>query len=118
MDYKLVCVDYKLTRRISVMWRKPANRPSTTWFDQYVKEWQGGNNVDTQHPGSGQIAVEEERDGLAGLRDLVVVVVVVVVVAHLAHCHEGIKVILIVRRDGGRNASQLAPPSILMIDSF
>ena len=32
-------------------------------------------NIDTLDPGSGQIAVEEGRDGLARLRDLVVVVI-------------------------------------------
>ena len=39
------------------------------------EEEQGETSVDTLDPGSGQIAVEEGRDGLAGLRDLVVVVV-------------------------------------------
>ena len=43
-----------------------------------VKEGQGKSSIDTLDPGSGQIAVEEECDGLAELRDLVVVVVVVV----------------------------------------
>jgi len=32
-------------------------------------------SIDTLNPGSRQIAVEEERDSLAGLHDLVVVVV-------------------------------------------
>ena len=42
-----------------------------------VKEGQWETSIDTLDPGSRQIAVEEERDGLAGLCDLVVVVVVV-----------------------------------------
>ena len=33
---------------------------------------QGSAKIDAQDPGSEQIAVEEGRDGLAGLRDLVV----------------------------------------------
>ena len=40
-----------------------------------VKEGQRETSIDTLDPGSRQIAVEEGRDGLAGLRDLVVVVV-------------------------------------------
>ena len=35
----------------------------------------GKTNIDTLDPGSGQIAVEEGRDGLAGLCDLAVVAV-------------------------------------------
>ena len=40
-----------------------------------VKEGQGKTSIDTLDPGSGQIAVEEGRDDLAGIRDLVVVVI-------------------------------------------
>ena len=39
-----------------------------------VKEGQWETSSDTLDPGSGHIAVEEGRDGLAGLRDLVVVI--------------------------------------------
>ena len=42
-----------------------------------VKEGQWETGIDTLDPGSRQIAMGEGRDGLAGLRDLVVVVVVV-----------------------------------------
>ena len=41
-----------------------------------VKEGQWEKSIDTVDPGSEQIAVEEGRDALAGLRDLVVVVVI------------------------------------------
>ena len=37
---------------------------------------QGEISIDTLDPGSRQIAVEEGRDGLAGLRDLVVAVII------------------------------------------
>ena len=47
-----------------------------------AKERQWETCVDTLDPGSGQIAVEEGRDGLAGLRDLVVVVVVLKFIYH------------------------------------
>ena len=47
-----------------------------------VKEGQWETSIDTLDPGSRQIAVEEGRDGLAGLRDPVVVVVVIVVEDH------------------------------------
>ena len=38
-----------------------------------VKEGQWETSIDTLDPGSRQIAVEEGRDGLAGLRDLVLI---------------------------------------------
>ena len=36
---------------------------------------QGETSITSQEPGSGQTSVEEERDGIVGLRDLVEVVV-------------------------------------------
>ena len=47
------------------------------YFARSVKEGQGGISIVTMDPSTGQIAVEEGRDGLAGLRDLVVVVVLI-----------------------------------------
>ena len=60
--------------RVPLDWKRPRGRPRTTWSDQLKKD--GETSIDTLDPGSGQIAVEEGRDGLAGLHDLVVVVVV------------------------------------------
>ena len=68
-----------MSRRVPLGWKMPRGRPLNTRSDQLKKD--SGKTVgpiDTLAPGSRQIAVEEGRDGLASLRDLVVVVVVVV----------------------------------------
>ena len=44
-------------------------------FESFIYKCQCEAGINTLDPGSGQIAVEEGRDGLAGLGDLVVVVV-------------------------------------------
>ena len=56
--------------------RVPLGWSPAHYLVRSVKEGQWETSIDTLDPGSGQIAVEEGRDGLAGLRDLVVVVVV------------------------------------------
>ena len=66
-------------RRVPLGWKRPRGRPRTTWSDQLKKD--RGKPVSTLWTrAQRQIAVEEGRDGLAGLRDLVVVVGLILMV--------------------------------------
>ena len=68
-----LCRYIAIGRRVPLGWKRPRGRPRTTWSDQLKKEkGQRETIIDTLDPGSGQIAVEG-RDGLAGLRNVVVV---------------------------------------------
>ena len=59
-------------RRVPLGWKRPRGRPRTTWSDQLKDSGKPVSTLLTRAQESGQIAVEEGRDGLAGLRDLVV----------------------------------------------
>ena len=49
--------------------------PAVRYLVRSFKEGEGETSIDILDPGSGQIALEEGSDDLAGLRDLVLVVV-------------------------------------------
>ena len=68
-----LCRDIAMGRRVPLGWKRPRGRPRTTWSDQLKRA--GETSIDTLDPGSGQIAVDEGRDSLTGIRDLAVVVV-------------------------------------------
>ena len=79
-----LCRDIAMGRRVPLGWRSPRGRPRSTWSDQLKKDrgksvstlWTPAQETKKTDPSlfQRQIAVEEGRDSLAGLRDLVVVV--------------------------------------------
>ena len=56
--------------------RVPQGKGPGHYLVRSVKEGHWETSINTLDPDSRQIAVEEGRDGLAGLRDLVVVVII------------------------------------------
>ena len=66
-----LCRDNTMGRRVPL--RKGLG--SIAYYMVRSVKGQGETNIDTLDPGSRQIAVEEGRNGVAGLRDLVVVIV-------------------------------------------
>ena len=85
-----LCRDIAMGRRVPLGWRSPWGRPRSTWSDQLKKDrgksmstlWTPAQETKKTDPSlfQRQIAVKKGRDGLAGLRDLVVAVGLILMV--------------------------------------